>query len=131
MSDDLFDVIGAPPVDDTTAVTIVLRLHVQPGAGRSVVAGRYGDSLHVRVAPPPANGRANVACQELLAELFGLDKAAVELSSGDHSRDKRFKISGIAVGEARRRLEQAIDDAGRSVQRGRREQGRREQQFRH
>ena len=30
---------------------IVLRVHAQPGAGRSAVVGRFGDALKVKVAP--------------------------------------------------------------------------------
>jgi len=32
---------------------VVLRVHVQPGAGRTAVRGRYGDALKVSVAAPP------------------------------------------------------------------------------
>jgi len=119
MSDDLFDVVGEAPTDDETKTTIALRVHVQPGAGRSSVVGRYGDALHVRVAPPPVDGRANVACQELLAELFGVPNSAVELSAGEHSRQKRFRVAGIALGDARRRIARALEDAGPTARRGR------------
>src|SRR5437588_11946262 len=54
--DDLFDVLpgkeGAEPAGDEL-VTIVLRLHVQPGGGRSAVTGRYGDAVKVKVPAPP------------------------------------------------------------------------------
>ena len=73
MVDDLFDVLpgkdGAEPAGDEAA-TIVLRLHVQPGAGRSAVTGRYGDAVKVKVAAPPERGRANEAVVDLVLPVF-------------------------------------------------------------
>ncbi|HVF14344.1 MAG TPA: DUF167 domain-containing protein [Acidimicrobiales bacterium] len=96
--DDLFTTEG----DDT----VVLRVHAHPGAGRSAVVGRHGAALKVRVAAPPIDGRANVACAELLAEEFGLKTAQVALVGGDTSRAKTFTLSGVDVEEFRRHLEQ-------------------------
>ena len=63
---------------DDSPEGVVLRVHVQPGAGRSAVVGRHGDALKVRVAAPPEGGRANEACRALVAETFGLAASAVE-----------------------------------------------------
>ena len=101
MVDDLFDVTG----DDS----VVLRVHVQPGAGRTAVAGRHGDALKVRVAAPPQGGRANDACVTLLAESFGVAAASVSVTSGAGSRMKRFRVEGLEVAEFRRLLEQLVD----------------------
>jgi len=73
---------------------IVLRVHVQPGAGRSAVVGRHGDALKVRVAAPPVEGRANEATRALLAEALAVPEADVELTSGQSSRTKRFRLKG-------------------------------------
>src|SRR5262249_22195293 len=101
MVDDLFDISG----DD-----IVLRVHVQPAAGRTHVAGRHGNALKVRVAAPPGGGRANDAVAALIAELFGVAPSSVALAGGGTSRVKRFRVAGIEPDEARRRIEQAVDD---------------------
>jgi hypothetical protein len=100
---DLFDV----PEEGS----VVLRLHVQPGAGRTAVSGIHGDALKVRVAAPPDKGRANDACRELVASLAGVKPAAVELSSGETSRSKRFTVKGADVEELVRRLELALEEA--------------------
>ena len=104
MSSDLFD------VSDDGA--LVLRLHVQPGAGRTAVSGRHGDALKVRVAAPPEGGRANDACLALVAELFGVKAAAVSLVSGPSSRSKRVRVEGVEADEAAKRIADAVAAAG-------------------
>ena len=108
----------------------VIRLQVQPAAGRTAVAGRFGDALKVKVAAPPEGGRANEACSALLAEIFGVKPQAVELLSGETSRSKRFAISGVEEEDLRRLLDQALERAGSGARGGnakgdRRVEGRR------
>ena len=108
MVDDLFDVSTPPDTDDGPA-TVVVRVHVQPGAGRTAVVGRHGTALKVRVAAPPEGGRANEACRALLAETFAVAPSAVELTSGPSSRMKRFSIAGVQLPEFTRQLERAVE----------------------
>lgn len=98
--------------DKTADDSVILRVHVQPGAGRTAVVGTHGNALKLRVAAPPTGGRANSACTELLATTFGLQTAQVGLQGGESSRSKRFAISGIAVDDFARLLEEAIATAG-------------------
>lgn len=111
MADDLIDV-----ADDGS---ILLRLHVTPGAGRSSVGGRHGSALRVKVAAPPRDGRANEACLAAVATAFGVARDAVELVSGATSRDKRICIRGADADDLRRLLSALVapgarpDDAGR------------------
>lgn len=97
---------------DVSNEGVVLHVHVQPGAGRSAVVGRHGDALKVRVAAPPVEGRANEATRALLAEALGLPAADVELTSGETSRTKRFRLRGLDAQDADKRLRVALDDTG-------------------
>jgi uncharacterized protein (TIGR00251 family) len=92
--------------------TVLLRLHVQPGAGRSAVVGRHGDALKLRIAAPPTGGRANDAVLELLGATLGLKPADLELVSGASSRSKRVRVTGLEADDVRKRLENAIGNAG-------------------
>ena len=71
---------------------IELRLHVQPGAKRTEVAGVHGDALKVRLAAPPVEGRANEALLRFLAESFGVALQQVTLLRGLASRHKVVRI---------------------------------------
>jgi uncharacterized protein (TIGR00251 family) len=114
MVDDLFVISGDAEGDDDGRepgeATVVLHVHVQPGAGRTAVVGRHGTALKVRVAAPPQAGRANDASAALLAETFGVGAGQVELVGGASSRAKRFRISGIELDGFRRRLEQVVQE---------------------
>lgn len=103
MVDDLFEI-----ADDGAAL---LRVHAQPGAGRTVVAGRHGDALKVRVAAPPEGGRANDALAKHLAELFGVKAGDITLVVGETSRSKQFRITGVEADDVRKRLQVAVDAA--------------------
>ena len=91
---------------------VVLRVHAQPGAGRSGIVGRHGDALKVKVAAPPADGRANDAIAGVLAEAFGLKPAQLTLVSGPSSRAKRFRLDGVDAAAIDRRLHQLVAEPG-------------------
>lgn len=113
MATDLFDV---ETLDEAAnRATISLRVRVQPGAGRSSVAGRYGDALAVRVAAPPVDGRANAQCLDLVADLLGVRKSQVDLASGQHARVKRVRVTDVDLGRTRELLAQELERAGSST----------------
>jgi uncharacterized protein (TIGR00251 family) len=94
-------------------VTIVLRVHVQPAAGKAAVVGRHGDALHVRVAAPPVGGRANAATSELIAEVLDVKASQVELAGGERSRTKRFRVRDVEADDVARKLDVAIEQSSR------------------
>jgi uncharacterized protein len=83
---------------------VTLRLHIQPGAKKTEVAGLYGEALKIRLAAPPVDGKANASLIAFLADQLGVPKSAVSLLSGETSRAKRVHVSGIAAAAAEARL---------------------------
>ena len=77
--------------------TIVLALHVQPGAKRTELAGTHGDALKIRLAAPPVEGKANAELRRFLAAEFGVPLARVTLVRGEASRRKTVRIEGPAT----------------------------------
>jgi uncharacterized protein (TIGR00251 family) len=71
---------------------LVLRLHVQPGAKRTEVAGEHGGALKLRLAAPPVDGKANDALRRYLAGTFGVSVARVVIERGERSRDKQVRV---------------------------------------
>jgi uncharacterized protein (TIGR00251 family) len=86
------------------APTALLRLRVAPGASRSAIVGRHGESWKVRIAAAPERGRANDALVGLLAETLRLARSNVRLVSGAAARDKIVQVDGLTIEEAERRL---------------------------
>jgi uncharacterized protein (TIGR00251 family) len=89
-----------------------LELRVVPGAARSGVVGRHGHSWKVRVAAPPADGRANDAVVRLLAETLALRPRDVAIVAGRSGRTKVVTLRGITPSELERRLETAAAAGG-------------------
>jgi uncharacterized protein len=81
-----------------------LRVRVQPRASRNEVTAWRDGVLHVRLTAPPVEGAANAACRDFLAEWLGIKRSQIELISGDKSREKRFRVSGLTDAE----MEEAI-----------------------
>lgn len=77
--------------------SLVLSLHIQPGAKKTEIAGLHGEALKIRLAAPPVDGKANAALIAFLAKTCGVPKSAVELVSGDTSRTKRVRLTGVDV----------------------------------
>lgn len=105
--DDLFEAVTIAGETDGVS-TVLIRLHVQPGAGRSMVVGRHGTALKLRVAAPPVEGRANQACAELLAETFAISVSQVELVGGQTSRSKSFRLTGLDFEAFKKDLERVV-----------------------
>jgi hypothetical protein len=74
-----------------------LRVRATPNARQSAIIGwaddpQAGRVLLIRVAAPPAEGKANAELREFLANCLGLAKSQILLEKGGSSRIKTFEI---------------------------------------
>jgi uncharacterized protein (TIGR00251 family) len=83
---------------------VTLQLRVTPRARRNAVTGRVGEAWKVAVTAPPADGRANDAVIELLAETLGVKRRQVVLIAGAACRDKVVRVTGLTGAEVAARL---------------------------
>jgi uncharacterized protein (TIGR00251 family) len=93
---------------DVAGDGVVVRVHAQPGAARTEVAGVHGDALKVRVREAAEQGRANRAVEAVLADLFGVPARDVTVRSGSKARSKRVHVAGIDATAATARLDAAL-----------------------
>jgi len=87
-------------VIDATSDGIVISIRVIPRAGKSGVAGTRGDALLVRLNAPPVEGAANAELLDVIAKALGVPRRAVTIVSGERSRQKRVRVTGIDVATA-------------------------------
>ena len=83
---------------------ILVTVRVIPRAGRSGVAGTRDGALLVRLNAPPVDGAANAELVEVMADVLAVPKRAVTIVSGERSRTKRVRVTGIDAAQAAGRL---------------------------
>jgi uncharacterized protein (TIGR00251 family) len=63
-----------------------------------------GGGIKVRLTAPPVDGAANEALVRFLAEALSVPKTRIEIISGQTSRDKVVRVSGVSEEDVRRVL---------------------------
>lgn len=85
----------------------LLKIHVTPRGSKNAVTGWREDSLCIKLTAPPVEGAANALLIKYIADLLGLRKQDVQLVSGDKSREKTLRISGLSLEDIKTRLKTA------------------------
>lgn len=75
----------------------VITVKAIPRASKTEIAGDDGEWLRVRVKAPPVDGKANEALVKFFADALGVPKGAISIVSGDTSRLKRIRVTGISA----------------------------------
>ena len=91
------------PIRDT-AVGVSFAVKVQPRAKRNAIIGEVGDAMKLTLTAPPIDGRANEACIEFFANLLDVPRSSITIASGETSRNKVIRVTGMAAAEVRRRI---------------------------
>jgi len=85
--------------------SLLLSLHVQPGAGQDTIMGIHGDAIKLRLSAPPVDGRANKAVIAFWAKSLKIPKSAVTIKSGLQSRRKKILLIGVEEEQIRTLVE--------------------------
>lgn len=74
---------------------VFFKVRVMPRSSRDSIVGIYEDALKIRLTAPPLEGRANEACRAFLSKKLGVPRSHVEIHTGETSRNKVVKVSGL------------------------------------
>ncbi len=88
--------------DHQLGATFPVRIH--PRAARTAITGTIGDALKLTLSAPPVDGLANVALGEFFAEVFSVPRSAVQVLTGERSRNKVIRIAGRTAAELQQML---------------------------
>ena len=77
------------------SITFAVKVH--PRAKKNAITGELGDSLKLSLTTPPVEGRANEACIEFFAKLLKVPRSSVTIASGQSSRNKVIRITGVTA----------------------------------
>ena len=94
-------------ISGATDAAVLISVRVIPRAGKSGIAGLRGDALLVRLHAPPVDGAANDELIAVLARALAVPRRAVSIASGERSRQKSVRVSGIDAATAAARLASA------------------------
>ena len=83
-------------------VTFAVKVHAR--ARKNAITGEVGDALKVALTAPPVDGKANAACIEFFAKLLNVPRSSVTIASGQSSRNKVIRVSGMTAQQVRDRL---------------------------
>ena len=88
--------------DSPDGVTLSVKIH--PRAKKNAITGILDGALKVSLTAPPIDGKANDACIEFFAKLLQVPRSSVTIASGQTSRGKLIRVSGLSAEEVRRRI---------------------------
>ena len=78
-------------------------VRVTPRARRTQFTGVMQDGANtifrIAVAAPPIEGRANTELISWLASVLDVPRSAIEVASGEHSRNKSVRVRGRSLQE--------------------------------
>ena len=83
--------------DHPSGATFSVQVH--PRGGRSSITGVAGEALKVSLSAPPVDGRANDELAEYFSKVFLVPRGAVQVVTGERSRNKVVRIAGRSAAE--------------------------------
>ena len=80
---------------------MVFSVRVVPRSSRSEIVGEHDGALKVKLNAPPVDGAANAELIKLFAKRLNVARSDIEIVSGDTSKTKRLRASGVTAAQLR------------------------------
>jgi len=77
--------------------SVIFSVKIVPRSSKTAVAGVLGGMLKVKLAAAPEKGKANESLVEFLAEVLGIKRNAITITSGRTSPVKAIQITGVSM----------------------------------
>ena len=84
--------------------SVAFSVKAPPHARKNAITGELDGALKISLTSPPIDGKANAACIEFFAKLLKVPRSSVTIASGQTSRNKVIRVSGVAAQYVRERL---------------------------
>jgi uncharacterized protein (TIGR00251 family) len=97
-----------PILESGGSISFAVKVH--PRAHKNEITGIVGDVLKLAVTAPPVEGKANQAVIEFFADFFAIPRSSVSIASGETSRNKVVRVSGVSTQRVREWLALAQAD---------------------
>lgn len=92
-----------------------LTIRVTPRSRITGFGGMLEDgTLRVRIAAPPAEGKANAALIKFLSRVLDVRKSRIEIVAGQTGLDKLISIIDLSAEEAEQRIQKWIEESENS-----------------
>jgi len=95
-----------PIQESAKGISFAVKVH--PRARKNAITGVIGDALKLSITAAPVEGKANQAVIEFFADLFAIPRSSVTIASGETSRNKVVRISGLSRGSVDKRLSETL-----------------------
>ena len=99
--------------ESAKGVTFAVKVH--PRARKNAITGVVGDALKLALTAPPVEGKANQAVIEFFAELFAISRSSITIASGETSRNKVIRITGMSAQAVERCLAGALASGSKTT----------------
>jgi uncharacterized protein len=80
-----------------TADGVILSVKALAAARKTGITGLHAGALKLAVTQAPEKGKANLAIQQLIADLLGAKRSQIELVGGETASRKQFLIRGLTA----------------------------------
>ena len=85
-------------------------VRVKPGARKNALVSFDSESIVVRVAAPPVEGKANAELVSFLSGILGVPKSSVSIIRGHAARTKHVGVEGLSLEVVLARLRKGMKE---------------------